>query len=143
MSSMDFLKTIKQGKEKSVLEIQKIKIEEIKKKCLSEEEELAEIKKIEEAEITADDILADTFLFMFEHTNKMSDTYMEFYSTQIEHYRKMKMLHYDSEPNTFFKKSHKKWEEKLEEIEDKLNKAYGNFNEEIEFKKDLIKIVKE
>ena len=62
---------------------------------------------------------------------------MGYYENQYKMYDELIQIHLKHEPLKIFKKSYKKWEDELHELNDKHNEAYLNFFKEYEELCDL------
>lgn len=84
-----------------------------KKKELSTEEALAEV-------------FATTYNFVFESTR----SFIELYENKYKFLQREMIEHEESEPLKIFKKSHKKWETKKEQLNIELEKTFNILMEE-------------
>lgn len=77
------------------------------------------------------------FITTYKYLDKTTELYIDFYENQYKRYEKCIVDHLEEEPPKFFKKKHKLWEEKLEELKRCHDEAFSNYLEECE---DLYKL---
>lgn len=71
----------------------------------------------------------ETLYKSLDHTTQAT---IKFYENEYKMYESLIVNHLEDEPPKFFKKLHKKWEDKLAELNNEHDKAFENYIEECE-----------
>jgi len=82
--------------------------------------------------LTTEEALAELFVSTYKYLDKTTKSTIEFYEKQYKMYEKYIVEHLEEEPPKLFKKSHKKWEEKLTSLKEKHDELFGCYLEECE-----------
>lgn len=84
------------------------------------------MKKITSSEKT----LYELFKINYNYLNESTYLFIKFYENQYKIYEKLIINHLEEEPLKFFKTKHNKWEEELNTLNDKHDKAFKSFLDE-------------
>ena len=74
----------------------------------------------------------EVYKTLYKSVDQCTKSFMEFYENQCKMYEDLIESHLKDEPPKFFKKLHKKWEDKLIELNNEHDKAFENYIEECE-----------
>ena len=94
------------------------------------------MKKNEEV---SDKVLSEKLLdLMTHHMVDESKHLVAFYENQVKLYTNLKQLEEDSEPLKLFRSAHKRWQQKVDLLDSKLNEAQENLMVELDGLSELI-----
>ena len=94
------------------------------------------MKKNEEV---SDKVLSEKLLdLMTHHMVEESKHLVSFYENQVKLYTNLKQLEEDSEPLKIFRSAHKRWQQKVDLLDSKLNEAQENLMVELDGLSELI-----
>ena len=83
---------------------------------------------------------AEAYVGLYKCCLDGTESLANFYDNQKKMYGKLIENHYEQEPLKVFKKKHKEWEDKLQELENSYDKAHENFIFEINYLENLMNI---
>lgn len=92
---------------------------------------------------TEEQALVNIFKVSLDYINKSDKLYLEHLSVREKNIKGMLNLKYEEEPPKFFKKTHKKWEDEIEDLENQLYDVYKKFEETIQEQHDFYEKLKE
>ena len=81
--------------------------------------------------LTDDEACVELFKTYLDYIKKMDDLNMKMLCNNVDFIKTQIDFHYKNEPSKLFKKSHKEWEQKLEELENNLMMAYKRIEDEL------------
>lgn len=81
-------------------------------------------------QLSTEEVLCEIFKSTYNYLDKTTQASIKFYENQYKMYQKLIVDHLEEEPPKFFKKLHKKWEDKLETLNNDHDKAFENYLEE-------------
>ena len=94
------------------------------------------MKKNEEV---SDKVLSEKLLdLMTHHMVDESKHLVAFYENQVKMYANLKQIEEDSEPLKIFRSAHKRWQQKVDLLDSKLNEAQENLMVELDGLSELI-----
>ena len=80
--------------------------------------------------LTTEEAFCEIFKTTYEYLDKTTKLTIDFYEKQYKRYEKQIVDHLEEEPPKFFKKTHKKWQDELDSLNDSRDKAFSNYLEE-------------
>jgi len=82
--------------------------------------------------LSTEEAFCEIYKSTYNYLDKTTKITIEFYENQYKRYEKEIIYHLEEEPPKLFKKSHKKWEEKLTSLKEKHDELFGCYLEECE-----------
>ncbi len=92
-------------------------------------------------ELTAEEAMAQIFATSYKFLHDSTKSFIEFYDYRYKMLRREVIEHEEKEPLKIFKKTHKDWESKREQLNSELEKVFQNLMEEYSDYGDLIELL--
>lgn len=86
-------------------------------------------QKIDKA-VSLEETVAELYVSALMNLKNSTLSIADMYDKKYKMYRNLLVEHYNSEPSKVFKKAHKRWEEKKEELEKQTESAFEKYMEE-------------
>lgn len=89
--------------------------------------------------LNTEEALVEVFKVTLDYIRKSDESYMQFLCTRAKFLNDQIHFKEDEEPLWIFKKSHKKWQDELEELHEDLYDVYKKIEEEHQLNSEFYK----
>lgn len=80
--------------------------------------------------LTTEEAFCEIYKTLYKSLENTTQATIKFYENEYKMYEELIVNHLEDEPPKFLKKTHKKWEDKLEELTNEHDEAYKNYIDE-------------